>query len=137
MGLRSSGAARVLNLSNTSSLLQIATGSAVASIAVHATWVDLGLASTTVGPGGQNSIIDAVGVTTVVPPPAAGVVRNVKFLSVQNTSGVACDLAIRHSDGTTEVDLFEVNLKPGFTIQYNTDGIGFVVYDTTGALLWG
>jgi hypothetical protein len=123
----------VLNLSSTSSLLQVVTGSGVNSIVVHVSFVDL--EGTTVTPGEQNTIITTATTTTIVPAPGATTDRNVKFISVQNTSGADCQVAIQHTDGVNVVDLFNIDLLAGYTIQYNTDGSGFVCYDNDGRIL--
>jgi hypothetical protein len=120
----------MLNLSTPSTLLQIATGSAVASIAVHASYVDLSPFATV--PAAINTLITTATTTTVVPAPADGTDRNVKFLSIRNTSGAACQVAVQITDGSLVVSLFNINLLPGYLIQYDGDGDGFVVYDNLG-----
>jgi len=125
----------VLNLPTTSTLLQLVTGAAVANIEVHASFVDLGLSTGSVVPGALDTVIVAAATTTIVPAPAAGTDRNVKFLSVQNTSALPCPVAIQSFDAARTVNLFAITLQPGYTIQYNSDGSGFVVYDNLGDIL--
>ena len=124
----------MLNLSTPTTLLQAVTGSAVSSVAVHASFVDLGIATGSVVPGSKNTLIAASATTVIVPPPAAGIDRNVKFLSVNNASPSPCAVTIQVTDGAVAVDLFSVVLPSTWTIQYNSDGSGFVLYDGGGSI---
>jgi len=125
----------MLNLPTITSALLLVTGSAVTTIEVHVSFVDLGLVSTIVTPGAENSLITTATTTTIAPSPGANTDRNVKFLSVQNTSAAPCQVTIQQTDGTNVVDLFNINLLPGYTMQYNSDGNGFVVYNNLGYIL--
>ena len=128
----------MLNLPNTSAALLVVTGSAVASIAVHASFNDLSIPSTTVIAGAQNTLIGAMGSTVVVASPPAAFDRNVKFLSVLNTSGSPCVVTIQQTDdGVLFLPLFSITLLGGYAIHYSTDADGFVVYDTSGRRLLG
>jgi hypothetical protein len=122
----------VLNLATAVSRLQLVTGAAVVDIAVHASFLDLSISGTATTPGDLNTAISLIGVTPIVPPPLAGINRNVKFLSIQNTSGLSCPVAVQRFDGVKATNLFAMTLSAGWTIQYNTDGAGFVVYDQLG-----
>ena len=72
----------MLLLTSTSDIIRVVTGSAVATITVHADWVDN--ASGTITPGRTNTAITTATTTTVVAAPAASTQRNVKGLSVTN-----------------------------------------------------
>ena len=91
----------MLLLSSTSSVLQVVTGTAVDAIEVQASWVDL--MGTTVTPGDVNTVVTTAATTVVVPSPAGATQRNIKYLSVFNTSGSPCPVTIQHFDGTTPV----------------------------------
>lgn len=122
----------MLNLSTPTSTLRVVTGSAVATIAVHASIVDLG-PGPTVTPGAFQTPIGVAATTVVVPAPAAGVDRNVKFLSINNESMSGCDITVQVFDGVNVINIFgPVALPSAWTIQYNSDGSGFVVYDNFG-----
>jgi hypothetical protein len=122
----------VLNLPTPASALTVVTGSGVSTIAVHASIVDLG-PGTTVTPGAFNTPITAAGTTVAVPAPGAGVDRNVKFLSINNESASSCVITVQITDGVNTVNVFgPIPLPPAWTIQYNSDGNGFVVYDDAG-----
>jgi hypothetical protein len=127
----------VLNLPTPTSRILVVTGSAVNTIAVHASFGDLGIPTRTVTAGALNTAITAATTTAVVQAPGANVDRNVKFLSIQNTSALPCAVTVQQTSGPSTVTLFSVNLLAGFTLQYNTDSDGFRVYDTTGRILMG
>jgi hypothetical protein len=110
----------------------VVTGTPVSSILVHASWVDLG-PSTQVSPNSQNTPITTAATTTIVPAPPAGVDRNVKFFSINNTSGSDCAVTVQITDGVNTVNMFgPITLHAGWMIQYNSDGSGTVVYDNKG-----
>ena len=122
----------MLNLPTPASTLQIVTGSAVTTIAVHASTVDLG-PGTAVTPRAFNTPIIAAATTVVVPAPGVGVDRNVKFLSINNESASSCVVTVQIADGINTVNVFgPVPLPSGWTVQYNSDGNGFVLYDNFG-----
>lgn len=131
----------MLNLVAATALLKLVTGSSVASIGVHASYVDSTppvppATTTVVAPNSQNVSIGSATTTTIVSSPASGTQRNVKFLSVNNSSGSNCSVTVQHFDGTTTADVFgPITLQPGFTLQYNSDGRGFVLYDNLGNIL--
>jgi len=126
----------VLNLATTSSVLQVVTGSAIAAIECHASWLDLSVVGTTIGPGAENTQATAVTTTTIVPAPGPGIVRNVKFFSVVNIDkALSCQVVVQVDDGVEAINVAPpVTLLPGWMLQYNTDGSGIVVYDATGAI---
>lgn len=88
---------------STSSLLQLVTAGTQV-LHVQASWVDLN--GITVSPAlpPQNLTINSATTTTIVPSPAASNSRNLKELSIVNTSGTSATVTIQHTDGTTLVD---------------------------------
>lgn len=118
----------MLNLVSTSDIIRIATGSA-ANIDVHASWVDYlnGVAT----PGRTNTEIPTATTTSVVGSPAASTFRNVKFLSVHNTSASPNNVWIAHYDGTTEILLWDGTLGPGEMVVFN-EMLGWQLFDTNG-----
>ena len=123
----------MLNLPTPASALLVVTDSAVATIAVHASWVDLGPV-TQVTPGSLLTAITLATTTVVVPPPGGvGIDRNVKFLSINNESASGCVVTVQITDGVNTINIFgPIALPSHWTIQYNSDGSGFVVYDNFG-----
>jgi hypothetical protein len=129
------GHGTVLNLPTTISKILVGTGAAVASIAVHASFDDLGIVSRTVNPGAKNTLITTIATTVVVTPPPPTFDRNVKFLSILNTSSTPCAIIVQQTDGAKFITIFSILLQPGFLIQYDTDADGFRVYDALGRIL--
>jgi len=111
----------MLNLSSTSDIIRVITAS-VASIEVHASWVDLN--GTTVTPDSQNTPnITTATTTTVVPAPGASTVRNVKALYMTNVSSSASTrVAVEHFDGTNAVEMMGFILLPGENMTFNEEG---------------
>lgn len=126
----------MLNLPTPITTLQVVTGAPVNTIAVHASFNDLTVAGTPVNPNWQNTAITLAATTTVVAAPAAGFDRNVKFLSVNNASLLPCAVTVQLFDGgVTPFVLFgPVTLLPAWSLHYNTDGHGFVLYDAAGKI---
>ena len=111
----------MLNLSSTSDIIRVITAS-VASIEVHASWVDL--SGTTVTPGSLNTPnITTATTTTVVAAPGASTVRNVKALYMTNVSSSASTrVAVEHFDGTNAVEMMGFILLPGENMTFNEEG---------------
>lgn len=115
------------NLASTSDILRLVT-SAAARIEVNASFVDYELAGAVVSdrvtPGRPpNAVITAATTTTIVPAPAAGVVRNVKDLTIRNNHATAsCGVTVEHFDGTNAAELIQVTLLPGENINLNESG---------------
>ena len=120
----------MLLLTSTSDLIQVVTGSA-RTVHVHASWIDN--AAGTITPGRTNTIITTAATTTVVGSPAASTQRNVQTLIIENTDSSLNDvITVRHTDGTTIVELFDYDLSPSGQITF-MDGTGFFVTDNSGA----
>ena len=121
----------MLLLTSTSDKIQLVTSS-TAPLEVHATFVDN--ASGTITPGRKNTEITSATTTDVVAAPGSSVQRNVQTLIVQNVDGSATNtVTVRHTDGTTAVDIFTVALGFGEVLQF-LDGVGFQVFANSGAL---
>jgi hypothetical protein len=67
----------------------------------------------------------------LVPVPGAGVVRQVKYVSIRNSTGATVVVTVRYDDNGTSRD-FVWNLAAGSILQY-TDGHGWVLFDGSGA----
>lgn len=112
----------MLLLTSTSDLLQVVTGAAVA-VDVHASWVDY--ASGTVTPDRTNTAITTATTTTVVGSPGASTQRNAKSLHLRNKDASASvDVTVRHTDGTTVIELIKISLAAGDSLEY-VEGVGF------------
>jgi hypothetical protein len=121
----------VLLLTSTSDVIKLVTASAVATIGVHASWVDN--ASGTITPGRTNTAISTATTTTVLAAPAASTQRNVKMLAISNNhASSSCLITVQHFDGTTTVDLETVYLGPQESLVLTEEGEWYH-YDATGA----
>lgn len=105
--------------------------SAAALVDVHASAVDVVDATLAVSTYRRNTAITTATTTDVVLAVGAGNSRNVKRLNVRNKDTVGVDVTVRHTDGTTTIDLFKTTLLAGETLVYS-EGDGFRVYDSAG-----
>lgn len=108
-------------LASTSDKLQIVTGSA-GSIDAHVSWLDNTSGALAVSRG--NAAITTATTTDIVASPASGVQRNVRSLYIRNKGGGSNAITVKHTDGTTAVELYKATLAADGQMQYN-DGIGF------------
>jgi hypothetical protein len=115
----------VLLLTSTSDLLTVVTGQAVTAIDVHASWMDYA-SGPTITPGRTNTAsITTATTTTVVGSPAASTQRNVKTLNIRNRDASAsCDVTVKHTDGTNNLELIKATLGAGETLEY-LEGVGW------------
>src|SRR5215207_3821521 len=118
-------------LASTTDKIQVITGTAITAVVVHASYIDN--ASGTITPGRENTSITTAATTDVVDPPAASTYRNVKTINIRNTSASSSTLVtVRHTDGTTAVDLFQTTLGPAETMTY-VEGMGWDVFLNDGS----
>lgn len=122
----------MLLLTSTSDKVQLVSSS-TAPLEVHATYVDA-TSSTSPVPDRDNTEITTATTTDIVGSPAASTWRNVQTLLIRNAhASTSNDVTVRHTDGTTAVDVFKVTLAAGEAIQY-LDGVGFQVLTVAGAV---
>ncbi len=111
-------------LTSTTDKLSVVSGSAV-TVDVHASWVDYTTSAVT--PGRTNTAITTAATTDIVAAPAASTYRNVKTLHIRNKHATSTNLiTVRHTDGTTIVELFSYSLLAGQVLSY-IEGVGFSV----------
>ena len=106
----------ILLTSTSDQLLLVTGGSQV--VHVKADWMDLATGGV-ITPGhlaNATGVVSSATTTTIVPSPASGVERNLKFLSVTNTDPTtAVSITLQHTDGTTPVQIGpKINLPPGY-----------------------
>jgi len=112
--------------------VQVVTDAAV-PVGVHASFVDIDGANL-ITADRKNTAITTATTTDVVLNPGAGLVRNVIVLTVRNAhASTPVGVTVRHTDGTTVVELQKVTLPAGWLLQY-ADEEGFRVLDATGKL---
>jgi hypothetical protein len=111
----------MLLLTSTSDLLTVVTGQAVTAIDVHASWVDY--AAGTITPGRTNTpSITTATTTTVVASPASSTQRNIKTLNIRNRdAALPCDVTVKLSDGTNNLELIKITLAAGDTLSYSDE----------------
>ena len=119
----------MLILASTSDKIQLVTSSA-ATLKVQVSYVDLTLADGTVAPGRLNTAISSATTQDISGSPASGVRRNIKGVTIWNDDSSLLDnVQIQHTDGTTVVDLWAINLTAQQGIQY-TEGSGWGPFGT-------
>ena len=110
----------MIYLASISDKLQVVTSSAN-PVHVHATFTDL--SGTTVTPGRTDTSIAAATTTDVVASPGASTTRKIKFLSLFNDHATAAqNIVIRHTDGTTAVDLWAGSVPAQTGLTFNEKG---------------
>lgn len=112
----------MINLPASTGLLQLVTGGGQ-TIHVHVSFVDQNTSTGATTPGSQNTTIAATTTTTICSSPAASTVRNVKDVIISNTdASVTVNVTVKHTDGTTPVNLPLVPLAAGASLIYNDLG---------------
>lgn len=121
-------------LTSTSDLLKVTTGSAGA-IDVHASYFDITGTPQVATPLSANTAqITSATTTTVVSSPAASTQRNVKFMSVLNSSTTSANtIKILKFDGTLNTPIYQYTLQPGDALHYN-DLTGWEYLPSTNAV---
>ena len=109
---------RMILLTSIGDLVELTCGASVASIDIHCSYVDIN--GSTITPGRTNTIItSSTALTTIVGSPASSTQRNVKFISVNNTSATSCQVKVQHTDGSNVITLCNPILQPSYTLFYN------------------
>ena len=119
-------------LTSTSDLIQVVT-SAAGTVEVHADYADASGAPPAVsGMGRTNTSISTAATTTVVGSPAASTTRKVLNLMISNShASTANTVTIRHTDGTTPIQIEQITLLAGERWAYR-EGMPSRVVDAAG-----
>ena len=127
----------MLNLASTSDQVSVIT-SAAGAIHVHVSWVDYNTSTFIAAPGRTNTApIATATTTTVLAAPAASTVRNIKFLSIQNTSATVTNvITVNLTDGTNNLQLASVSLNPYDSLEYS-DASGWTYVTLAGGITTG
>jgi hypothetical protein len=121
-----------LILDSTSDTVAVVTGSAVNTIHVHTSWVDI--TTTALTPGSDSALIATQTTTTVVAAPGASTQRQVKLITVYNSHASSSNaISIQHYDGTDTAVLIKYTLLAGETLQWSEDE-NFRVIDASGQI---
>lgn len=119
----------MLLLASTSDVLSVST-SAATGVNVYASYIDYNGSITT--PGRRVTSIAAIATTTVVAAPAVSTTRNIKSLTISNTSVSTSQIvSVFTTDGVTTVEICNATIAAGDTLQY-AEGNGFTVVDSLG-----
>lgn len=122
----------MLLLTSTSDFIEITTGTAVNAISVHTSFVDNDFG--TITPGRGNSSITTATTVAIVDPPSPLVQRNVKLITITNTSLTTCRVTVRHFEGLFAATLVACNLLAGARLIFNDLG-DWTHYNAQGAVL--
>lgn len=125
----------MLNLFNANTdKLQLVTDSG-AAVDVHASFVDLIVASNSIsGPGRQNTAIASATTTDIVGTPGSGLLRNVKTLHIRNKSNsTSVVVTVLYNNNGTTFELHSSALAPGEELEY-VEGVGFFEIETAAVV---
>ena len=120
----------MITLTATTHILELTTGSA-SNIDVFVSYAD----HTTSGAvlGDQQTLITTATTTTILAAPAGSTQRQVKLISINNTSATNNAVTLKKDISATEYDLFTVTLGQNERLEY-IDSQGFRVFSSTGAV---
>lgn len=117
-------------LASTSDKLRVTTSAAL-NADTHASYIDFAAGAST--PGRNNELISSATTVDAVDPPASSTYRNVKTLTVRNRDASNNDVTVKHTDGTTEVELIKATLGAGDALHYDEHN-GFTIRDNFGRI---
>lgn len=98
-----------------------------------ASYVDVGDPAT-YAPGNTHGTVDETAAVVGVAGPAASLLRQVKFLSVNNRDVGTQGVRVFLDEGANERTIVQVDLAAGSSLLY-TDGAGFRVMNQAGEIL--
>lgn len=121
----------MITLTNTTHILELTTGSAT-NVDVFISYADHTTTGATLGD--QQTLITTATTTTILAAPAASTQRQVKCISINNTSASSNAVTVKKDISTTEYDLFgPVTLGANERLEY-LDGQGWKVFANSGAI---
>jgi hypothetical protein len=126
----------MINLVDTNDTLQIVLAGAVTTnqAVCYASWTDrVGTPVTDYLPGELDVLSNDTTAVNIVTSPAAGNIRQVKYLNIYNNDTAAMTVTVRFTNNATLRTLLTVVLQVGERIEY-TDVNGWSVYTSTGAV---
>lgn len=120
----------MITLTDTTHILELTTGSAT-NVDVFVSYAD----HTTSGAvlGDQQTLITTATTTTILGAPAASTQRQVKLISISNTSATPNAIVVKKDISATEYDLFTMTM-PGNSQLYYVDGVGWQAFNNQGQL---
>jgi hypothetical protein len=118
----------MITLTATTHILELTTGSAT-NIDVFASYADHTSSGAVLGD--QQTLITTATTTTILAAPASSTQRQVKLISIQNTSATPNTVTVKKDISATEYDLFYTTLQTNENLTY-IDGKGWTQYTATG-----
>ena len=121
----------MIRLDSTTRKLEVLLSGVVTAyqLPVVAAWSDA--TSSGYAGGGTPVLTNGVTPVTVVAAPAAGVVRDVDYLSIRNTDTMAATVTLRYNDNATTYELVKVLLDVGDHLSY-THAEGWRAWNSAG-----
>jgi hypothetical protein len=121
----------MITLTATTHILELTTGSAT-NVDVFVSYADHTTDGATLGD--QQALITTATTTTILAAPAASTQRQVKYISINNTSATSNAVTVKKDISATEYDLFgPVVLGQNERLEY-LDGKGWQVFTNSGAI---
>lgn len=121
----------MITLTNTTHILELTTGSAT-NVDVFVSYADHTSTGATLGD--QQTLITTATTTTILAAPAASTQRQVKYISINNTSASSNTVTVKKDISATEYDIFgPVTLGQNERLEF-LDGRGWQVFTNTGAI---
>lgn len=121
----------MITLTATTHILELTTGSAT-NVDVFVSYADHTTTGATLGD--QQTLITTATTTTILAAPAASTQRQVKYVSINNTSASSNTVTVKKDISATEYDIFgAITLGQNERLEY-LDGQGWKVFTNTGAI---
>lgn len=120
----------MITLTATTHILELTTGSAT-NVDVFVSYADHTTTGATLGD--QQTLITTATTTTILAAPGSSTQRQVKYVSINNTSASSNAVVVKKDISATEYDLFTVTLGANERLEY-IDGQGWKVFANTGAI---
>lgn len=121
----------MITLTATTHILELTTGSAT-NVDVFVSYADHTTSGATLGD--QQTLITTGTTTTILAAPAASTQRQIKYISVNNTSATTNAVTVKKDISATEYDIFgPVTLGANERLEY-LDGQGWKVFANSGAI---
>ena len=121
----------MITLTATTHILELTTGSAT-NVDVFVSYADHTTSGATLGD--QQTLITTGTTTTILAAPVASTQRQIKYISVNNTSATTNAVTVKKDISATEYDIFgPVTLGANERLEY-LDGQGWKVFANSGAI---
>jgi hypothetical protein len=120
----------LITLTATTHILELTSGSAT-NLDVFVSYADHTTSGATLGD--QQTLITTATTTTILSAPAASTQRQIKLISISNTSATPNAIVVKKDISGTEYDLFTMTM-PANSQLYYVDGVGWQAFNNQGQL---